>query len=260
MLKTEEQAGRRPQEALLLENRTLAPGYHRLTFSAPGIIAGALAGQFVMIYMRQEHGYMLPRPFSIYGVDKARGELKIILEVKGRGTELLAGAGEGSTWKLLGPLGNGFPPLRPGSLLVAGGIGVAPLAFLASASAVPAVLIYGCRTADRFACLPADLARPGLELLEVTDDGSRGERGSAADLLACRLSGAAAVFACGPRPMLAAVAALCRKEGVEAWFSMEERMACGIGACLGCAVQSGGGYKRVCRDGPVFAAGEVFGL
>lgn len=217
----------------------------------------ACPGQFVQVFMPPEQRYMLPRPFSIFKADPQAGELVILFEVRGRGTALLSGTRTGSSWKLLGPLGTGFPELPPRSVLVAGGMGIAPLAFLAASTMIPRTLIYGARTARQLVCPSSDLELPGLNVLEATDDGSRGEKGTAVELLAPLIDTAGAVFACGPRPMLAAVKELSRQAGVKAWFSMEEHMACGIGACLGCAVATAEGYKRVCKDGPVFPAGEV---
>lgn len=201
---------------------------------------------------------MLPRPFSLYQVDRENGTVTILFEVKGAGTSLMAEAAEGSTWKIAGPLGRSFPALPPDALLVAGGIGIAPLVFLAASSKQPRTLVFGGRTAEQLACLPAVLDLPNLSVIEVTEDGSRGKQGLVTDYLSELLPSAQALFACGPRPMLSKVKELCFHQKVPAWFSMEERMACGIGACVGCAVQTGAGYKRACSDGPVFAAEEVF--
>lgn len=200
---------------------------------------------------------MMPRPFSIHMTDGKNGLVTLLFEVKGAGTALMAAAAEGSTWKISGPLGKGFPTLPPDALLVAGGIGIAPLVFLAASSEQPQTLVFGGRTAEQLACLPADLDLPNLSLVEVTEDGSRGKQGLVTDYLPELLPSAQALFACGPRPMLSVIKELCLQEKIPAWFSVEERMACGIGACVGCAVQTRRGYKRVCSDGPVFAAEEV---
>lgn len=200
---------------------------------------------------------MLPRPFSVYRADTLSGEISLLIEIKGKGTALLAETAPGVSLKLLGSLGRGFPDLPPQSLLVAGGAGIAPLAFLAASTAAPRTLLYCARSADLLVCSGADLELPGLSVVEATDDGSRGVKGTAADLLSNRIKGSGAVFACGPRPMLAAVKEICSRAKIETWFSLEERMACGIGACVGCAVATTGGYRLVCRDGPVFPAEEV---
>ncbi len=235
----------------------MGPGFCRITLAAPDIASLVEPGQFVQVFMPPEHPHMLPRPFSIYKADAENGVLTILVEIKGKGSRLLADRGPGSFLKLLGPLGRGFPPPPPGSILVAGGMGIAPLAFLAESVNKPRTLLYCARTADLLVCPGADLDLPGLQIIRATDDGTTGIKGTAADLLSGQIEGAPAVFACGPRPMLTAVKEICLRWGVNAWLSLEERMACGIGACVGCVVLTIDGYKRVCRDGPVFPAEEV---
>jgi len=235
----------------------VAPGYCRLALKAPEIAQKALPGQFVQVFMPSGSGPMLPRPFSVFHADRSRGELVLLFEVKGPGTTLLAGAEEGEAWQLLGPLGNGFPSLPSGAMLVAGGMGIAPLAFLAASTEMPRTLIYGAPTATLLTCPSGDLDLPGLNVLEVTEDGSRGEKGTAVDLLAGVIKDQAVIFACGPSGMLSAVQDLCSRHNLPGWVSVEERMACGIGACVGCVTATKNGYKRVCKDGPVFPVEEV---
>ena len=242
----------------VIEKSIPAAGYCRLVLEAPYIAGRARPGQFALFYLPGEHRYHLPRPFSFFKTDPDRGRFSVFFQIKGLGTDLLAKAEPGEKWKLLGPLGSGFPPLNTGALLVAGGIGIAPLAFLAASSAVPRTLVYGARTAVDLSCPAEELDLPGLTVVETTDDGSRGRKGTATEQMAAFLPACSAVFACGPRPMLAAVAASCREASVEVWLSLEEQMACGIGACVCCAVETSFGFKRVCHDGPVFSAGEVF--
>ena len=253
--------GDRPEDYPVVENRVIAPGYCRLTLQAPAIAGKACPGQFVMLYLPPGRQQQLPRPLSIFRVDRERQEITLFFQVRGEGTGILASAEPGSLLKLLGPLGTGFPPVPANSVLVAGGIGIAPLVYLAAEAVKPCSLIYAARRADQLVCPPADLKMAGANLLEVTEDGSRGEMGSATDLLARLLnsdhSSYNAIFACGPRPMLQAVADLGRKNRMPTFVSLEERMACGIGACLGCAVATTDGYKRVCHDGPVFPAEVV---
>lgn len=235
-----------------------ATGFCRLTFYAPSVTTEAQPGQFVMVHMPASSGrYMLPRPYSICSVDRENGQLVIFFEVGGRGGELISTVEPGTTLRLLGPLGRGFPKPQAGSLLVAGGMGIAPLVFLAKSTTVPRTLIYGSRTAARMACPREDLDLPGLTVVEVTEDGSRGERGTACEIAERYIPSSSAVFACGPRQLLAALAEAAAERDIAAWVSVEERMACGIGACLGCAVRTDQGYMRVCKDGPVFPAGEV---
>jgi len=250
-------AHKKPEKYILIEKNIPAPGYCRLTFKAPRIAEMAEPGQFVMVYMPPEHKHMLPRPFSVHLADRKNGLVKLLFEVKGTGTGFMAEALEGSTWKIAGPFGRGFVAPPPSALLVAGGIGIAPLAFLAASTELPHTLLFGGRTASQLACLSEDVDLPNLTIVEVTEDGSRGQKGLVTDYLPELLPSAAALFACGPRPMLSIVKELCLQKKVPAWLSMEERMACGIGACVGCAVKTSEGYKRACYDGPVFAAEEV---
>ncbi len=247
-----------PGEWTITGRQYIAPAYCRLTFHAPAIANQALPGQFVMAFMPSGGKHMLPRPFSIFSADRGRGEVSLFFMVKGPGTELMAGLDRGDCLKLMGPLGKGFPALPKNALLVAGGIGIAPLAFLAASAVRPGLLIYGARTAEHLVCPPDELKLPGLTVVETTEDGSRGYKGTASDLAGRFLPGKEALFACGPVQMLVELNKIRLQAGIPAWFSMEERMACGIGACLGCVVETACGYRRVCRDGPVFPAGEVF--
>lgn len=240
----------------VIENRIVAPGFCRLTLLAPAIVQKAAPGQFVMLYLPPGRQQQLPRPLSIFKVDRVKDELILFFQVKGEGTRILAVAGAGSTLKLLGPLGTGFPALPANSLLVAGGMGIAPLVYLAATAVHQCTLIYAARTAAHLVCPTADLKISGVTLLEATEDGSRGEKGTAIELLSRLLKTDSdryrAIFSCGPRPMLKAVSDLGRLKGLPTWVSLEERMACGIGACLGCVVATSDGYRRVCHDGPVF--------
>lgn len=247
----------RLEECLVIEKCAVARGYCRLTLKAPVLVCRACPGQFVMVYMPSCHSHMLPRPLSIFTVDRQKGELSLFFAVKGKGTNILAAAAPGSLLKLLGPLGSGFPALPHRSILAAGGIGIAPLVFLAASTDIPRTMIYGARTADQLACPPADLKLPGLTLIEATEDGSRGEKGIVTELLSSRLSDVNAVFSCGPVAMLKQVVTLANRNKIKAWVSLEEKMACGIGACRGCALLTTDGFRTVCSDGPVFRAGEV---
>ncbi len=218
-------------------------------------------GQFVMVRGPWAHHPMLPRPFSV--LDTADGQLEILVKVVGRGTTLIAGLHRGASVTVLGPLGRPFPPPTPGvrDLLAGGGAGIPPLYLHAlRAPAGSAVeLLYGGRSAadlvlvDRFAA-----AR--LSWHCCTEDGSAGSKGRVTDLLEAQLDfpGDQRVLACGPTPMLKAVASLCEARGVACWISLETEMACGIGICRGCSVaHPEGGWRCTCTDGPVFEAGEV---
>lgn len=208
---------------------------------------------------------MLRRPFGYLDRDREAGRLGVLVQKVGRGTRLLGRIEPGRELKVLGPLGRGWTlPERGPVLLVAGGVGIAPLYDLAAGLAprLETVLVYGARCGEDLYCRE-DLARLPVELILATDDGSCGLRGTAISPLSrLDLSRFTRCYGCGPRPMLAALQAALAAAGLPGELSLEERMACGFGACLGCAVairDSAGavGYKRVCADGPVFAAEEV---
>lgn len=241
----------------IIKNIAVAQGFHRLTIKAPAIAKNACPGQFAMIHVPGVRQNMLPRPLSFFNVEKQKGEISFFFAVKGKGTGLLAAAGPKSILRVHGPLGRGFPPLRAHSLLVAGGMGIAPLVFLAASTKESRTLIYGARSADQLACPHLDLAHPGLTVLETTRDGSRGEKGTAIKILKDIIRSYRALYACGPRSMLKEIALLSVQNEIPAWISLEEKMACGVGACLGCSIESKHGYRPVCSEGPVFPAEEV---
>jgi dihydroorotate dehydrogenase electron transfer subunit len=251
----------------LLENSAVADGWYRLKLHAPALSQGE-PGQFVHLRAGLCDSPLLRRPFSIHFADKQAREVWLLIRVAGKATAGLARMRSGEILDLLGPLGNGFPlPDEAGkAMLVAGGIGLAPLYFLARrrrAANLPFDLILGGLTAS---ALPDDLffSKDGLLPLMATDDGSRGFRGTAADLLEQQLRSTAAparIHACGPLPLLARVVELGRAYGIPTHISMESILACGVGACLGCAfpfkTEGTIEYRRICRDGPVFNGEEA---
>jgi dihydroorotate dehydrogenase electron transfer subunit len=221
------------------------------------------AGQFYMLATVQRWGAgederpYLPRAFSFLGAN--RGTLSFMFEDVGPGTRRLAELGPGEEMWLTGPLGAGFRPPHDGrrALLVGGGIGVPPLAAWASALGGRPLALLGFR--DRAHAAGAQLLDAG-QVRIATDDGSVGHRGLVTELLAAELARDrhAVVYSCGPPAMLEAVRALCREHDVPAQLALEAGMACGFGACYGCAVPvRGGGYVRVCVDGPVLDADRL---
>lgn len=242
----------------------LTPEVIRLTLLAPKIAAAALPGQFVMVRAGEGLDPLLRRPFSIHRVN-ADGTLSLLFKVIGKGTRLLAGTTAGATVDLIGPLGNGFDLHPRGSFcMIGGGMGIAPLYFLAQkfrqteyrGNNQPVLL--GAQSQAELLLLAEEFSELGYSVLTATDDGSLGHQGFITELLDEILLQVKQVYVCGPTPMMRKVALKCRDAGVSCQVSLETHMACGLGACLGCTFPaSGGGYKHVCKDGPVLSAEEV---
>jgi len=247
-------------KAKVLNNKRVKEHYFHCALRLPEISRIVGPGQFVNIKTTEGLQPLLRRPLSIY---RAKGvNIEILYEVVGKGTQLLSQKKSGEILDIIGPLGNGFN-LRVTKLpvLVAGGIGVAPLLFLAErlVASKPLVLI-GARTKDHILC-EKELKKLGCSVKIATDDGSRGYKGKVTELLKHLLPTInyklSTIYACGPKPMLRTIAEISKSRKIPAQISMEEHMACGIGACLGCVIKTKEGYKRVCKEGPVFDVKEV---
>lgn len=253
---------------VLLENYPVAGGgwrHLKISLSLPG---EPLPGQFVQLRLDRGTDPLLRRPFSIHHADPENGTMALLVRVAGPGTARIAGFHPGIELDLLGPFGRGFPFLDEESpaLLVAGGIGLAPLFFAADyriKRKLPVEFLIGAKTADALPDQPY-FESFGLLPLVSTDDGSRGMKGTAVDLMCKRLEAAVKptrIHACGPLPLLASVARTGIDLGIPTHLSLESRLACAVGACLGCAfpIRKNGttGYRRVCRDGPVFDGEDV---
>lgn len=241
--------------AKLLDAREPAPGIFDFTVSCPELPARAVPGQFAQIRVP---GHTLRRPVSICSIGP--DTLRFVFQVRGEGTDALSRSGPGDTLDILAPLGRGFP-IDPDkrTLLVGGGIGVPPLLAVAQALGEKATAILGFRTRE-LVILEEDFKAAGARVLIATDDGSYGHHGLVTDL--ARGVDFQVLMACGPGPMLRGARDLARSRGAEGYLSLEQRMACGVGACLGCAValvDQGGReyYGRVCSDGPVFSMDKV---
>jgi dihydroorotate dehydrogenase electron transfer subunit len=225
-------------------------------------------GQFVMVKPNSAYDPLLRRPFGIYSVSKGKG-MELLYKVVGRGTAIMAGLAPGEKVDVLGPLGNFFPAPRRGKevLMVAGGIGVASLKIFAERHK-NSTLIYGARTKVE-ARLAGDIKKLGVRTIITTEDGSAGVKGLVTDVLKKEMARDSIVYACGPMAMLKAVSKISGEADVKCLVSLERSMACGVGACLGCAVKTlerGMGcnhndaaktLKMVCADGPVFDATAI---
>jgi dihydroorotate dehydrogenase electron transfer subunit len=249
-----------------MSNRPVAPGFYEMAVLAPKIAAGFLPGQFVMVRVDAGLEPLLRRPLGIAAaVEKGKG-IMLIYRVVGEGTQILSERAAGEKINVCGPLGRPFT-IGSGAekhVLVAGGCGVPPLIALLGAlknkRKSKTVFLYGAKTKDMLAGME-HLNGANVKFIFATEDGSFGKKGLVTGLLEKELTRRCRVHACGPAPMLRAVAEMCKKKRVPCELSLEARMACGIGACQGCVVRvrtSGGAeeYRRVCKEGPVFRSEE----
>jgi len=238
----------------IITNQQLTDHIYAITIEAAELGKFALPGQF--LHIKCGDHVLLRRPISICDVT---GEyIKIVFEVKGAGTRWLAGQTSGQL-DILGPLGTGFSVDGQNILLIGGGIGTPPLLYAARVARGCATAILGFGSSNQV-ILQEHFKDVCDKLILTTDDGSMGEPGQVTGPLGRELRTGAydTVLACGPRPMLRAVAALTAAHNIPCQVSMEERMACGVGACLGCTVtMKNGNHLRACADGPVFDAKEV---
>lgn len=259
-------------EARVILSEPAGQGLHLLVLEAPDVAADAQPGQFMMVRC---DGLPLRRPLSVHAASDEH--LALLFHVVGRGTGLLSRLQAGASVSITGPLGRGFTIPAPGEkvLLMAGGVGIAPLWFLASRlpEEVDAVFVYGTRTvAERYIMsgrlathIPSVGRIDALRRVDVTDDGSYGERSDACSATLPYLQWADRVYVCGPLPMcIAADTAFCGNASsgagdrlMEAEVSLETRMACGVGACYSCSIETKIGRRKVCVDGPVFRWGDV---
>ena len=237
----------------------LAEGIYDLRLAAGEIAAQAVPGQFVSLYSK-DGSRLLPRPISLCGIDKEKGELRLVYRVAGKGTAEFSGMRTGMQLKVVGPLGNGFPQKNKKAFLIGGGIGIPPMLELAKELDCEKQIVLGFR--DELFLLE-DFRNRG-QIYIATEDGSAGTEGNVLDAIRENGLDADIIYACGPTPMLRAIKEYAAEQNIECWISMEERMACGIGACLACVCKtkekdhhSNVHNKRICKDGPVFLSTEV---
>ena len=246
----------RQEIASITANNELMPQVHLMWLESPHIASQAQPGQFVMVHCGEDT--LLRRPFSVHQADG--GKMALLLTIVGKGTRWLSQNQAGGNLDLLGPLGNGFS-IHPDSknlLLVAGGIGVAPLVFLAqkaSKAGGSVTLLLGAQTKSQL--YPQNLLPPEVKLITATEDGTAGKKGLVTDLLPDYINWADQVFACGPLPMYQAMVQMPQLRQKPVHISLEVRMGCGLGVCYGCTIKTKSGLKQVCKDGPVFELEEV---
>lgn len=248
------------EKAQIVVSEKLTEGIYSLLIATKAS-EDAVPGQFINVFSN-DGSKLLPRPISICEIDKAQGTLRVVYRVVGKGTEEFSKLQAGDTVEVLGPLGNGFPLEAGKAIVVGGGIGVPPMLELAKELSGDVTAVLGYRTDDLF--LADDFIDAAGEVIFATDDGSAGVHGTVVDAMKENDLKADVIYACGPKPMLRGVAEYAASIGAKCYVSMEERMACGVGACLGCVCQSTEvddhshvNNKRVCKDGPVFLSTEV---
>ena len=228
-----------------------------------GLAAEAHPGQFIGVFPKNK-STILPRPISICEVNEEKTALRIVYRIAGQGTKEFSSYTAGDKVDILGILGNGFP-LEAGkgkkTFLMGGGIGVPPILQLAKELDAEKQVVVGYRDNNLF--LKEDLDKYAAVYV-ATEDGSAGTKGNVMDAIAANALDAEVIFACGPMPMLRAIKKYAEEKGIKAYISLEEHMACGVGACLGCVVKtkevdhhSHVNNARICTDGPVFDAEEV---
>lgn len=258
-------SGKKKVQARVLSQQMIAPDIYDLWLETE-LAKEAGAGQFIGVYPA-DGAHLLPRPISICEVDRERGALRLVYRIAGAGTAQFATWQQGQAADILGILGNGYrakADLGKKIVLLGGGIGIPPMLELAKeldGQGCEIVIVAGYR--DRNLFLADDLAKYG-RVLVATEDGSVGVKGNVLDVLRQEEIHPEMIMACGPMPMLRAVKAFAAGEGILAYISLEERMACGVGACLGCVCKttkkdahSHVNNARICTDGPVFEAREV---
>lgn len=248
----------------IVSQEQIGTGIYSMWLQTTEIAAQAVPGQFLSLFSRNG-SKLLPRPISICEIDREENRVRLVYRVtgKGTGTEEFSRLHKGVTLQAMGPLGNGFPLEEAEGkkvFLMGGGIGIPPMLGIAKELKADNQMVLGYRD-ELF--LNTDFEKYGQVYL-ATEDGSAGTRGNVMDAIRENALQADVIFACGPKPMLRAIKAYAESNQIPCWISMEERMACGIGACLACVCQSSEvddhshvHNKRVCKDGPVFKSTEV---
>ena len=252
------------ETAIIIRQEEIADDIYSMWLHTDRIAAHAKAGQFVSVYCN-DGSRLLPRPISICEIDKKDGAIRLVYRVAGKGTAEFSGMHTGAQLRIVGPLGNGFPYEKAEGkkvFLMGGGIGVPPILELAKQmDCEKKQIVVGYRDAQTF--LKEEFEQNG-ELYISTEDGSVGTKGNVMDAIRENALEADMIYACGPTPMLRAIKQYAEENGIECYISLEERMACGIGACLACVCKSkekdahsNVNNKRICKDGPVFLSTEV---
>lgn len=250
---------KRREIGVILRKKEIADEIFDIWIQTEEIAGFSRAGQFVMLYCN-DGSRLLPRPISICEVNPEEKSLRLVYRIAGKGTKEFSEMKEGMELAVLGPLGNGFPKKEASALVIGGGIGIPPMLELSRQLNCRKQIILGFR--DQL-FLEKEF-EPYGDVFLATEDGSAGTKGNVLDAISEHGLKADIIYACGPLPMLRALKAYAKEHRMECYVSLEERMACGIGACLGCVCKSkeidshtNVKNKRICKEGPVFEAQEV---
>lgn len=245
--------------ANIVSQEPLANDIYNMVIRVPSMTKEAKAGQFVSLFSK-DGSKLLPRPISICEIDKKAGTLRLVYRVAGSGTKEFSGLSDGTTIAVMGPLGNGFPLKKEKAIVIGGGIGIPPMLQLAKELDAEKSIVLGFRD-ETFLIKDFEAQAP---VYISSEDGKTGVKGTVLNAIQKYNIKGDIIYACGPLPMLKAVKEYAKQKGIEAQISLEERMACGIGACLACTCNtekkdehSNINRKRICKEGPVFLAEEV---
>ncbi|MCI5596390.1 MAG: dihydroorotate dehydrogenase electron transfer subunit [Lachnospiraceae bacterium] len=246
-------------KATVLSQKQIGSDIFDMELLVGEIAKEAVPGQFISMYSNDK-SKLLPRPISICGIDKEKEILRVVYRAVGGGTKEFSGMVPGDTLDVIGPLGNGFTMKGKKAILLGGGIGIPPMLELAKQLDCEKTAVLGYRDE----VFLADEFEKVIPLAIASEDGKTGTKGNVLDAVREQNITGDIIYACGPMPMLKAIKAYAKEKGMEAQISLEERMACGIGACLACVCKSTEvdhhtyvHNKRICKDGPVFDAEEV---
>ena len=247
------------ERAVIVSQKCIGTDIYDMVLSFPRGAKEAKPGQFIAMYC-EDGTKLLPRPISICGIDAEKGTLRVVYRIAGEGTRLVSEMREGESLEVLGPLGNGFTMKEEQAIIVGGGIGIPPMLELAKQLSCEKTVVLGYRD-ELFL---KDEFESYADVVVATEDGSCGTKGTVIDAIKEAGVDGKVIYACGPMPMLKALAEYAEAHDMEAQISLEERMACGIGACLGCICKTkkkdhhtNVNNQRICKDGPVFDAEEV---
>jgi len=254
------------EQGLVVRHNQVSRDMWELEFIAPAIAPEALPGQFVHIRSTLGSNPLLRRPLSLYDVDKKLGSITLLYKVVGTGTNLLTRIKTKEYVDVMGPLGKGFSLPAKGKrvVLVGGGVGIAPLVYLARVLAAQCYQVKGLHGVESRRQLVAldKMRQIGVDYMPSTMDGSAGFKGLVTELLQKKINPAEIdyIYTCGPEAMMKAIADYAQERGIAGELSLEEYMACGVGACLGCARKlkpDDENYVKICKDGPVFPMAGV---